>query len=181
MIERYFHRQDALRRIQDNALGTDLEHFASYLTARGHTPKTIGLYMRAVTHFGRWLEQKQIDPRSINEDTVTVFLHRHLPECHCVPPAIRSLTDSRAALRLLLDALREGDLIPIPPPQEATAIDSEVREFEEHLRTTCGLADESVNCRIRHIRQFLVAKYGQSLPKLTELEPAGKRGQRPVP
>ena len=81
IIEQYFHRSDALKRLQNNILCTDMEDFIVYLSNHGYTPKTINLYLRAVAHFGRWMEQRRIDTASITDDTVSLFLYKHLPEC----------------------------------------------------------------------------------------------------
>ena len=171
-IERYFHRHDALKRLQDNILGNGLEDFTAYLTNRGHTPKTINLYVRAVAHFGRWLGRRKIDPASIKEDTVSLFLHDHLPKCDCKPPGIRSLKEARPALKYLLHSLRIAGRVPFPPESNPTPINREVMNFEKYLRTTCGLADDTILYRTRYAREFLLAKFGNSLLKIAELTPS---------
>lgn len=172
IIEHYFHRHDALKRLQCNILSNGLEDFTAYLTDRGHTPKTINLYVRAVAHFGRWLEQKKIEPASITEDTVSLFLHKHLRKCDCKPPGIRGLKETRPALKYLLHSLRITGHIPFPPESNPTPINREVMDFEKYLRTTCGLAHETIVYRTRYAREFLSAKFGNGLVKIAELMPS---------
>ena len=169
IIERYFHRHDALKRLQGNILSNGLEDFTAYLTDRGYTPKTINLYVRAVAHFGRWLEQRKIDPASITDDTVSLFLYKHLPKFDCKPPGIRGLKETRPALKHLLHILRKTGQIPFPPESNPTPINREVMNYEKYLRTTCGLADDTILYRTRYAREFLLTKFGDSLLKTAEL------------
>jgi integrase/recombinase XerD len=171
VIERFFHRHDALKRLKSNILSTELEEFVVYLSNRGHTPKTINLYIRAVAHFGRWLEKKKIEPGSITDAMVSLFLFKHLPKCNCVPPGIRSLKESRPALRYFLDTLRKNGHIPFSHPPKLTAIDRKLVEFETYLSTICGLAESTILYRLRYVREFLLAKYGNNEVKFIDLKP----------
>jgi site-specific recombinase XerD len=171
IAEHFFHRRDALKRLENNILCSDLEDFIFYLSNRGHTSKTINLYVRTVTHFGRWLEKRKIDPCSITDGTVSLFLFKHLPKCHCIPHGIRSLKESRPALRYLLDALRKNGRIPFSHPPKLTVIDRELIEFKTYLSTTCGLAEQTVLYRLRYAREFLLAKYGNCCVKFFDIEP----------
>lgn len=170
-IEHFFHRHDALKRLKSNILSTELEELIVYLRNRGHTPKTINLYIRAVAHFGRWLKKKKIEPSSITDATVSLFLFKHLPKCNCIPPGIRSLKESRPALRYFLDTLRKNERIPFSHPPKLTAIDCKLVEFETYLSTTCGLAENTILYRLRYTREFLLAKYGNSQVKFIDLKP----------
>lgn len=171
MIERYIHQPHALKRLQSNPLSEGLEEFTAYLVERGHTPYTIRLYLQAAAHFGRWLKQQRLDPGSIVESTVSSFLYKHLPACHCTPPGNRSLKELRPVLRHLLEALRRTGRISAPPPPHLTSIDREVVNFEDYLRTTHGLADNTILYRVRYAREFLQAKYGQKTLRLKDLTP----------
>jgi hypothetical protein len=133
MIERYIHQSQALRRLRSNPLGSSMDEFAIYLAERRHTPKTIHLYVRAVAHFGRWLAKQQLDPTTIAESTVHLFLNKHLRHCRCVPPGNRGVKECRAALKLFLDALRKTGRIPIPVPLDLTPIGVEIAKFEDYL------------------------------------------------
>ena len=171
IIERFFHRRDALKRLHSNILSADLECFMVYLSDRGYTPKTISLYVRAVAHFGRWLEKRRADPAFITDSTVSLFLSKHLPECRCIPPGIRSLKEARSALRHFLDALRKSGRIPFPHPLKPTAIDRELAEFQTHLYATCGLATHTILYRLRYVREFLLANYGNGPVRPSDLTP----------
>lgn len=171
IIELFFHRRDALKRLHSNLLSADLDCFMVYLSDRGYTPKTINLYVRTIAHFGRWLEKRCVDPASITDGTVSLFLSKHLPRCRCVPPGNRSLKEARAALRHFLDALRKSGRIPFPVPPALTAVDRELAEFQTHLYTTCGLATHTILYRLRYVREFLLANYGKGPVRPSDLKP----------
>jgi len=170
MIERYIHQPRTLRRLQDNPLGTGLENLAVYLAERGYTPGTISVYVRTAAHFGRWLEQERVEPDSITEDTVSLFLHEHLPRCTCAY-AIRSLKDARPVLRHLLTALRDEGRIPVRLLPDLTPVDQEIKRFEEHLRTVCDCAHETIVYRTRYVRDFLKTTYDQRPLRPKDLAP----------
>lgn len=170
-IEHFFRRRDALRRLQGNILSADLGYFTIYLSNRGHTPKTINLYVRAVAHFGRWLEKRRAGPAVVTDRTVSLFLSKHLPKCHCIPPGIRSPKETRTALHHFLDALRKNGRIPFPHPPKPTPIDRELTEFKTYLSTTCGLAEATILYRLRYVREFLLAIYGNGSVKPMDLTP----------
>lgn len=171
MIERYIHQHQALRRLRRNPLGSFMDEFAAYLAERRHTPKTICLYIRAVAHFGRWLKKQRLDPAAISESTVHLFLTKHLRHCRCVPPGIRAVQECRAALKLFLNALRETERIPMPGLPPSTPIGEEVARFAYYLRTTCGLADNTVLYRTRYVKEFLQTIFGEAPLNFADLNP----------
>lgn len=171
MIEHYIHRSQALGRLRSNPLGSSMDEFTAYLAERRHTPKTICLYVWAVAHFGRWLEKQRLDPAAITESTVHLFLNKHLRHCRCVPPGIRGVKECRAALKLFLDALRKSGRIPIPIPLAPTPIGGEITKFEAYLRTTCGMAENTVLYRTRYVKEFLQTKFGEGPLKFADLTP----------
>ncbi len=171
MIERYIHQSQALGRLRRNLLGSCMDEFTAYLAERRHTPKTIHLYVRAVAHFGRWLEKQRLDPSTIAESTVHLFLNKHLKHCRCVPPGNRGVKECRAALKLFLDALRKTGRIPIAVPPDPTPIGAEIAKFEDYLLTTCGLAENTVLYRTRYVKEFLERKFRERPLKFADLSP----------
>lgn len=153
-----------------------MDEFTAYLAERGHTPKTICLYVRAVAHFGRWLEKQRLDPATIAESTIQLFLNKHLKHCRCVPPGIRRVKECRAALRQFLSALRKTSLIPTPVPPSPTPIGAEIARFEDYLRTTCGSAENTVVYRTRYVKEFLETKFGEGPLKFGDLTPRDVTG-----
>jgi site-specific recombinase XerD len=148
-----------------------MDEFTAYLADRRHTPKTIHLYVRAVAHFGRWLEKQRLDPSTIAESTVHLFLNKHLRHCRCVPPGHRGVKECRAALKLFLDVLRKTGRIPIPVLPEPTPIGAEIAKFEDYLRTTCGFAENTVLYRTRYVKEFLQRKFRERTLKFADLSP----------
>jgi hypothetical protein len=171
MIERYIHQSQALGRLRSNPLGSCMDESTAYLAEWRHTPKTICLYIWAVAHFGRWLEKQRLDPSTITESTIHLFLNKHLRHCRCVPPGNRGVKECRAALKLLLDALRKTGRIPIPVSLDPTPIGVEIAKFEDYLRTTCGLAENTVLYRTRYVMEFLLKKFCESSLKFADLNP----------
>jgi integrase/recombinase XerD len=169
MLDRFFYRQDTLKRVRSNPLGQRLDDFAVYLVEHEYSPGTIRLYLTAAAHFGTWLGRNRIFPESITESTVNAFLHRHLPECRCRSPYAICGKEVPAALHhFVLMLCQGGHLRPTPPPL-LTPLDQEVAHFETHLRMTCGLAENTIVYRVRYAREFLAATFPANPPEISSL------------
>jgi site-specific recombinase XerD len=149
------------------------EAFAGDLRSRGYATSTIGLYGRIVAHFGGWLSKQQVRPRHIRSPHIGRFLRKHLPRCHCAPPAVRNVPVCRGALNCFLGFLRRARWIPDPPKREprVTATDRLLLEFEQHLDRVQGLSVLTRRARSRYAREFLDARFGRQRLQIGTLEP----------
>lgn len=149
------------------------EAFAGDLRSRGYATGTIGLYGQIVTHFGRWLSRRQINPRQIRSHHVDGFLQQHLRRCHCAPPVVRSFSICRAALHGFLDFLRRAGRIPDPPKRAPRLRASErlLIEFDEHLDRVRGLSLLTRQARRRYARELLEGQFGRRGLRLRTLKP----------
>lgn len=145
-MEQIFRRVSVRARILANPLGSILRQFIDYLLARGHKPGPVHQYVFAAEHFGNWLGCGPIDRKSVGS-----FLSTHLPNCRCEKPASRTRQTLRAALNRLLEM--RG--VPRPSPVVQPYVARLLREYETHLRDTCGLAGSTAKYRVRYARELL--------------------------
>jgi integrase/recombinase XerD len=169
MLDHYFLRPRVRDRIRANPLGSWIPTYVAYLDARGHPRSTIRRCVRAVEHFGTWLDSQHIAPEGATRMTVRSFLHEHLPACHCPSPAPTYPRQVRAALGHLL-RLPDGPFRR-PRPAPATPVDAVLGSYREHLRGTCGLAESTCAYRIRYAGQFLRGRFGDGPVDWAALRP----------
>jgi site-specific recombinase XerD len=170
MLERYFRSRRVRRRIQENLIGGDIEHFVEYLDGRGHSPFTIQTYVQAAEHFGGWLATRKGRHRRVNYDTVHTFLEEHLPECRCSVPAPRYVRNTRPALRHLLRSAGKPVFPSRSKPMD-TVTEQLLHDYANHLEMNCGLALETRHYRLRHAREFLASRFPRGRIQLSRLKP----------
>lgn len=160
-------------RTTGNQLHIISEAFACDLRSRGYATSTIALYGRIVAHFGGWLSKQQVKARHIRSPHIGRFLQKHLPRCHCAPPAVRNFPVCRGALNCFLSFLRRARWIPDAPKEVSrfTAADRLLLQFEHHLDRVQGLSVLTRRTRNRYAREFLNARFGGQRLKIGTLEP----------
>lgn len=152
------------RRGSEEAVSRDdarasLIDFRSYLMARGHASRTLGLYCAVATHFVNWLCEAPGEQQHIGARSVSHFLHEHLPDCRCPHSVSKDLKSVRAALNQLL--LMQGqDRLRPSVPSASPAIEAQIGRFDAHLEQVCGLAEATRWYHRRHVRAFLRGLYG---------------------
>ncbi len=73
MLDHVFRRPSVRARIRANPLGHWLPNDCASLEAGGHLPKIIQRSVRAVEHFGSWLDSEHLAPVEITRATVRSF------------------------------------------------------------------------------------------------------------
>lgn len=141
--------------------GKTIRDFSISLKKRGHSEWTRHAYRSALKHFLCWLSKESPHKRTINSETVYVFLHQHLPVCNCSPPVRRGYNTIRAALNHLLLILGEDRLLGATT-KVPSAIERILHEFDDFQRDVCGLAKSTRVYRQRYIRIFLCWLFGTS-------------------
>jgi len=173
VIERIIKRPHARRRMETNHLSITLRPFVLELHGRGYHPGSIRAYVRAVEHFGRWLQKKRIPIRSLTQRHPQTFLKQHLSRCSCPKPAAKSLVNCRAALGAFVKFLQQCQFSVTPrkkaPP--LSVIDRLLVAYDKHLDQVCGLTAETRQLRQRHAREFLEWQLVQRHLRLRQLRP----------
>lgn len=144
-----------------------LERFATYLTRRGHAPRTRQMYLEVATHFLRW-QAGDGASAGITVAIVRCFLDRHLPRCTCAMRGPRDRKTVRAALNQLL-ALSGEDRQRRPAGPSSAAIDVSVAAFDHYLLAARGLAASTRHARCRIAQAFLWSCCGERSVDVTQI------------
>jgi hypothetical protein len=124
-----------------------------------------------VAHFAQWLSRTRRGLTDINEALVARFLDKHLPACRCVRCCRHLRAEVRTALVQLLTLSRADGLIASVPALQASPINAELRDFEHYLTQVCGLSPVTCTYRLKHIRHFLVSRFGTGPIAVNALAP----------
>ncbi len=166
MLEKFFSRPVALRRLRDGALGSHIDAFAALLSKSGYAKSTVRKKIRQVSHLGEWLKRRRVGVDGLNGQTVAKFLHERQKH-------ISSLHGVRSTLSQLLDYLCESGTIPRAVPEvEDNAIQRVEREFERYLVQERGLCEETALNRRRFVLRFLSERFGTGAVQLDQLSPS---------
>jgi site-specific recombinase XerD len=170
MFEHFVRDQRRQATLDKTPLVGCLEEFAAHLAARGHTPGTIDAYGRVAGHYLAWMMAGR--PRLHDDvDVVRNFLN-HLRRCRCPLAGPRTLFTVRAALHRLLVVLRRRGLVQRPESARPSEVERVLRQFDRHLRDTCGLAETTCTYRRRYVREFLLATFGNRRIDARQIRPA---------
>ncbi len=143
----------------DSQLAPYVAAFGHYLSERRYASRTIDTMLGCVAHFGRWMNQCQLDVHRINEGAVRRFLDDHLPRCECARPVVRDRRALRSALKHLLVVLRAEAVI-AERVLEMTPVDEELRRFDEHMDHVRGLAPKTRSMHLHTTRRLLLEQFG---------------------
>jgi site-specific recombinase XerD len=145
-----------------------LEKLVTKLHSCGYAEPTISFYGQAAVHFAYC--RRHLNPSQIDEHQVASFLSRHLPTCRCPFGGVRQQLTVRAALRHFA-AILHGDSAMSNHKRKLSAIDSEVRSFDDYLCTASGLQEATRIYRRRYIREFLLEFFDHDCVNLSRLTP----------
>ena len=139
MLDSLFRRLYHIRRLRASPLGTLFDPLVGFLLRRGHAVTFIHQIVRAIEHFGYWLQSQHADVTAdkVTPISISRFLHEHLPRCSCPLPFPRTFLLARAALKHLLRIRTRGNPARLLPP--ATPQDRLLAAYDHFLRQTCGL------------------------------------------
>lgn len=154
-----------------SALSGSADAYVRFLTAQGYSCGTIRGYVSGVAHFAQWLAHTRRGLTDINEALVARFLDKHLPSCRCTRCCWRLRATVRAALAQLLTLLRVDGLIASAAALQASPLNEELRDFERYLTQVCGLSFVTCTYRLKHIRHFLVSRFGTGPIAVSALAP----------
>ena len=127
---------------------------ATHLQARRYSRRTIPLYLTSARHFLFWLNQQISNNATVNPGSVQEFIDNHLPVCHCLGSAPKSVNTVRAALNQLLLMLGHSRICASAKLASAET-EASLRQFNAYLQDVCGLTTGTCHARCRYIRGFL--------------------------
>jgi site-specific recombinase XerD len=172
MLDALFQRPHHLRRLRANPLGALLDPLADHLLRRGYTTNFVHQLLRAVEHYGHWMgaQHNPVTADEVTRASALRFLREHLPICTCSARFPRSLISNRAAINHLLRMLAAQDPArSLPPPSPHGPL---LAEYDDYLRRTCGLAEQTRLYRMRNARLFLERHCGDASPTPPDLRPS---------
>lgn len=151
-------------------IGPYVDAFKQYLTERRYAANTFAGYVVCITHFARWMRTKRLRLRRIDEVSVAEFLDDHLPKCQCTAPVRHDRGEHSAALGHLLVVLRSQGAI-APVALNATAVDEELRCYDEYMEHARGLAPKTRSTALRIIGRLLTSRFGGGAIDIAAIKP----------
>lgn len=146
-----------------------------YLTKRGHARRTVYSYLDGAAHFSHWAERTDLDLSRIDEAVIARFRDDHLARCDCQWPTRSDRRDAGAALGHLLLVLRTLG-VAAPSATRPTAVDEELRRFDEHMDRVRGLAPKTRQTMLRIVRELLWGRFHDRPVVISALTPEYLRG-----
>ena len=156
-------------------IGPYVDAFKQYLTERRYAANTIASYMGGITHFARWARTKRLRLHRIDEVSIAEFLDDHLPNCQCADPVRHDRGDHSAALGHLLVVLRTQGAIAAPAAHSATAVDEELRCYDEYMEHVRGLAPKTRDMALRIVGRLLRSRFGSGAIDIAAIKPGHVR------
>ena len=144
--------------------------YAARIERGRYATNTAIRYLGGIAHLARWMTQRDLAVRLLDESALEQFLGKHLRRCDCPGPVVRTHGDLRAACRHLLEMLREQGVI----AEHAAAtgpIADELRRYDDHMRDARGLAAGTRNDRLRIVQRLLLSKFADGPVVIAELQP----------
>ena len=175
MLERFFRVPRVIARLRTGQVGCILDAFAAFLNSRGHCKRGIQRHVRAVAHFGHWLESEGIPLAALDGRLARRFLDEHLPRCRCRVPAREPIAVVRAAVDHLLFHVI-GRRVLGRTRARAEPEHPVLRSFGEYLRRTRGLAPGTCHAYVQYVDAFLASLPGSDPIELSRLSAADLAG-----
>ena len=107
MIEQFCPNPVVVQRLLAGPLGAHINAIAQQLSQQGYTSSSAKNTMRLLDDLSRWLLRQALTAADFNEQLASEFLQDRYRHC-------RPHLHDRAALRRLLEHLRQQGIIPIP-------------------------------------------------------------------
>jgi site-specific recombinase XerD len=152
------------------AIGPYFDAFKQYLAQHGYAAHTSASYVVDIEHFARWARTKRLRLNRVNEASVVEFLDVHLPNCQCAAPVRHDRSDHSAALGHLLVVLRSLGAI-APAALSATAVDEELRRYDEYMEHARGLVPKTRSMALSIIGRLLTERFGSDAINIGTITP----------
>lgn len=146
--------------LMDSPLEVVVSPFVGYLRVQRYVDCSIRISLESLAHFAYWTKLEGCRLANVDKALVDRFLHAHLPSCKCPAPCWHDVTRLRHALTRLLVVLRQEGLLCAPPAETPTPVAVELDQFRHYLLDTCGLAQSTIQQRMRYTHEFLLRHFG---------------------
>lgn len=163
MIVRFDPKLEELRHLHVGPLGPHVESFAALLSRQGYCRDNGWQKIRLAADLSRWLQQKGIGLRQLDEQRVSIFFQAHYKR-------VSRHSGDQATMTLLLLHLRQSHAIPVPPPAAARN-DIEVieRDYGNFLLQERSFMPASVGQYMPAARRFLFHRFPSGRVRLKKL------------
>ena len=111
-----------------------------------------------MAHFAHWLSVEKTTLNRVGEQTVFRFLSVHLAICNCPYPVHRTVHESRAALRHLLNVLRKSGAI-VNRPEDRDPLYLDLSRFDGYMDRVSELSPSTRRQRVSIVRKFLLTEH----------------------
>jgi site-specific recombinase XerD len=154
MMDQFCPNPVVLQRLFTGPLRTHIDAVGQQLSRQGYASSTAKYTMRLLADLSSWLQQHALTAVDFNEQLASDFL----PDRY---RRRRPHRNDRAALRRLLEHLRDQGVIPIPVVETDTqACDSLVGDFQHYLLHQRCLAPTTADYYLDTVQRFLRERFG---------------------
>jgi hypothetical protein len=165
MVETFFKRSCTILGLRRGPLAGHIDLLADHLAAHGFSRVHSRIQLRLVGHFNRWLEQKGISAKQLDENVIERY-------CRWLRRRKHVRAEDVCSLVRLLDLLREQRTTPRcttkPVP---TARETLLEKYRCYLLDERGLAQGSVRNMLLFVDRFLVEQYPRDHFDFAALKP----------
>lgn len=164
MIDDYFVKPFARRRLRAEPLGPYLEGFVAWLEEQRYPRERIGRKLSQVSFLNRWLQKRGLALKQIDEAVasrcVATRRRRNLREGH-----------ELHTYRQLIDHLRRGGhLRLLEVPEDTSPARELLDDFRKFLLTERRIAERTATQYIMFVQAFLKRCFGNAVPRTETLK-----------
>lgn len=142
MATKNFRDSRTQKRLRLNVVGPHVNGFTAYLQEGGYKDYTICECLRAITHFGCWIQDEGIFIQDLNEDSLIRF-QRHFP-CNCFSRNCVEYSSIIGKVRHFIEYLRRMGFIENKADSREALEPPLVKSFLDWLRLHRGLKDSTL-------------------------------------
>ncbi len=165
MIDQLFSHPKVLKRLHFGPLGSHIDSFAQILMEQGYQTSTAKHEIRIVADLSRWLEQKGLRVKDLDETTLNEYLlykGRRSSIFKIEPSTLRALLEHLCETGVVADSVRVDD------DSKRSRIES---DFAEYLPQERGLEQIKIDTYLLIAGRFLSDQFGTGSIVLNGLHP----------
>ena len=164
MIDLFYSHDADFERLRSGPLGVHVDGFARWLSVQGYGNKTGQAKIRLVADFSRWLDQRHLEVKDLNEEKVARFLKARKKQRRWRPRHRQSLIQ-------LLGYLRQADIIAGPTVAVSDhPRDQILKQYADYLNDQRGLQQLTIDKYLPVARRFLEARVDAQCLGLGQLQ-----------
>ena len=165
MCKKHRTRWSVIKDPRFGPLGIYLEAFEKRLSEQGYAQSTIDYKVRIVRHLNKWLHQKRLSIKDLNEQKVTRFLS-YWSKSHLIHLGYLS------TFKNLLGWLRQSDIVPTPTPKnDHSELGRILQDYRFYLRKERGLTPATLKNYLPKVGRFLFGCFETGAVLRNDLRP----------